>query len=98
MSNPGGTKKFFSFLDKYASNQYCSREIKTFLKNHPKNTLLDLLASADVAYSILVYESFNVYWSDLYRKSSGKQGVKLSQHKCHEKRDATMKTFADGWI
>ena len=84
-------------MDKYVSNQYCPHEIKTFFKNHPTNTLLDLLTSADVAYSILVYESCNVYWSDLYRKESGQEGVELSQPKYHEKRGAKMTMFADGW-
>ena len=97
MYKSGGFEKFLRFLDKYVSNQFCPCQIKTFLKNHPTNTLLDLLMSADVAYSILVCESCNVYWSDLYRKYSSQEGVELSQPKCHEKRGAKIKKFADGW-
>ena len=60
---PGGVQmtKLMIFLHKYAANMYSTREIKNFLRENPSNVLIDKLTSADVAYTILVYESYHGY-------------------------------------
>ena len=61
--------KFLTFLHKYAANMYSTREIKNFLRENPSKVLIDKLTSADVAYSILVYESYHEYWIETSKKN-----------------------------
>ena len=62
--------KFLTFLHKYAANMYSTREIKIFFRENLSKVLTDKLTSADVAYTILFYESYHEYWAEICKKKT----------------------------
>ena len=92
----GQMTKFLTFLHKYAANMYSTREIKTFFRENASNVLIDKLTSADVAYTILVYESYHEYWTEICKKKCGDNYVVNPAPKYHAKRGQKMNKFPDG--
>ena len=93
----GQMTKFLTLLHKYAANMYSTREIKTFLRENPSNVLIDKLISADVAYTILFYESYHEYWIEISKKKRDDNYVGNPVPKYHAKRGQKMNKIADGW-
>jgi len=90
------------FIDKYVSVNHGQRAIAKYVKMQPNKTLLDKLTDADIAYTILVYESSQAVWeNDLLKKECHDeeqlQEWQSVSPKYHVKKGTRMPRFGEGW-
>jgi hypothetical protein len=98
-------ESFFYFIDKYTTIVIGGqRAMDKFYKDNRNKTLFDKITASDIAYSVLVYESYVEVWKEEIQRSRACKTAKERKEfpmtevlKYHVKRGTRIPLFQDGW-